>query len=411
MLVPALFPAGAQAGGVSAPPAAREVVVSFQEPVEAAFLDVRVVNADGRVIAASTSRDGVDPALVRVPGIRPAEEPIRLVWRALSQDGDIIRGDGPLPRGAEGLPRDAEFRPLVVVGRLLTIGAAVVLLGLAVLRVWVAAGVEPDVMRFPAWWRTWWSAAAAGAMGLLVAPVGHLRELGLGFGEAGTLLGETRWGVAWLAQAAALTVAAFVARAVRGAPRLPTGAAGILVACPALALAAVGWSGHASGGNDRAIGIGADVLHGWATAAWLGGLVGLMVLVVPALRRLPEEARIKVGARVVVRFSALAVACVGVLVVTGVYRALAELSSLDDLVDTAYGVVLLVKLGIFALMLMAGAYNRFVIHPRLERAAMGLDDSDRGGALALRRSVGAELVLAACVMVAVAILVSLPTPV
>lgn len=411
MLVPALFPAGAQAGGVSTSPAVREVVVSFREPVEAAFLLVQVVNTDGRVVATSTSREKVDPALVRVSGVNPDEQPTRLEWRALSRDGDIIRGDGPLPRGAQGISRDAELRPLVIVGRLLTVGAAVVLMGLAVLRVWVVAGVAPDGVRYPAWRRAWWWAAAAGMVGLVVAPLGYLRGLGLGLGDVGTLLGDTRWGFAWIVQAVAVTVASVVARAVRGGDRLPTIAAGVLVTCPASALAAVAWAGHASGGNDRAIGIGADVLHGWAAAAWFGGLVGLMVLVVPALRRLPDDARTRLGAHVVVRFSTTAVASVALLVVTGIYRALAELSSLGDLVDTAYGAVLSVKVGVFILMLAAGAYNRFVIHPRLERAAMGLDDSDRGAALALRRSVSAELLLAGCVMVAVAVLVSLPTPV
>ncbi len=48
-----------------------------------------------------------------------------------------------------------------------------------------------------------------------------------------------------------------------------------------------------------------------------------------------------------VRFSGLAVAAVAVLVVTGVYRALAELGDAGDLLHTDYGIALLVKLGLF----------------------------------------------------------------
>ena len=51
-----------------------------------------------------------------------------------------------------------------------------------------------------------------------------------------------------------------------------------------------------------------------------------------------------------------------------------------------------------------------IVHPRLERTALGLDPSDRGAAEALRVSVRAELVLAAALMVSVAVLVSLPPP-
>jgi copper transport protein len=61
-------------------------------------------------------------------------------------------------------------------------------------------------------------------------------------------------------------------------------------------------------------------------------------------------------------------------------------------------------------LLIGGAYNRLVAHPRLERAALGLDPDDRGASSALRVSVTAELALAAALMVSVAVLVSLPPP-
>ncbi len=95
---------------------------------------------------------------------------------------------------------------------------------------------------------------------------------------------------------------------------------------------------------------------------------------------------------------------------TGVYRALAELGSVGDILDTGYGRALLVKLCLFAVLLAGGAYNRLVAHPRLERAALGLDDDDRGAASALRVSVAAELVLATALMVSVAVLIGLPPP-
>jgi putative copper export protein len=176
-----------------------------------------------------------------------------------------------------------------------------------------------------------------------------------------------------------------------------------------VALVAIGWAGHASSGGDRTANIVIDALHSGATAAWFGGLLGLATLVSPAVARLGSADRVRLAAAVVVRFSAVALTAVAVLVVTGVYRALAEVE-LGEVLDSDYGRVLLVKLAIFAVLLAGGAYNRMVVHPRLERAALGLDPDDRGASAALRTSVRAELVLAAGLLASVAVLISLPPP-
>jgi copper transport protein len=134
-----------------------------------------------------------------------------------------------------------------------------------------------------------------------------------------------------------------------------------------------------------------------------------VALVTPAVGRLDQDDRVRAAAACVVAFSAVALSAVTVLVVTGVYRALAEVS-VGQLADTGYGRALLVKLGLFALLLVGGAYNRMVVHPRLERAALGLDPDDRGAAAALRVSVRAELALSGALLVAVAVLVSSAPP-
>jgi putative copper export protein len=170
------------------------------------------------------------------------------------------------------------------------------------------------------------------------------------------------------------------------------------------------WSGHAASGSDATLGVAIDVVHGWATAAWLGGLVMLLVLCVPLLAAMPPRDRVCLGAAAVVRFSSLAVAAVVLLVITGVYRALAELPSLDALWSTDYGLVLLAKLVVFAVMLVIAAWNRAVLHPRLEREALGLGASAGAGTAALRRSVRAEVALGAVVMALVAVMVGLMPP-
>jgi len=234
--------------------------------------------------------------------------------------------------------------------------------------------------------------------------------------DLGTLLGDTRWGFAWSAQAAGVAAAVVAAAALRRDRRHAEavhGAAswGAALGVPlAVAAAAISWSGHASSGSDAGVGIALDAVHAWATGTWLGGLAGLLSVVPHVRRALDERVGTRLIAAIVVRFSAVAIGCVGLLVVTGVYRAIAELRSFGDLTGTAYGQALLVKLAIFVVLLGGGAVNRLVLHPRLERAALGLTDTDRGAGRQIRTSVTAELAVAGGLLVAVAVLVSLPPP-
>jgi copper transport protein len=429
LILPALLAAPATALGHAEPetvertPAGVRLVLSA--PVEEAFLRLEVRGPDGRVVAGPARRDPRDARAIVAPLPAVGSAGLATTWRVLSRDGHpggYVRGD------------DGAFP---VLARLLAIAGPVAVLGLVVLAVGVAApalrsgGIAPpgrppaeaqawrararDALRAagPRWWRALWAAAAAWALGLVLLPAALLWCLREGPDELGTLLTDTRWGAAWWVQAGGLVVLVAAALAYRraapgGLPGcLPWGAA--LGAGPAAALVALSWSGHASTGGDRALNVGIDALHNLATAAWLGGLAGLLALLPAALRRLADPDRVRLAAGVVVRFSSLAVAAVGILVLTGVYRALAEVS-LDELTDTGYGQALLVKLGILAALLCIGAYNRFRLHPRMERAALGLDPDDRGAAARLRVSVSAELVLALALMSAVAALVSLPPP-
>ena len=69
--------------------------------------------------------------------------------------------------------------------------------------------------------------------------------------------------------------------------------------------------------------------------------------------------------------------------------------------------MLVIKLGIFGLMLAAGGYSRIILHPRLERAALGLDPGDRGASRALRTSLRVELGMALALMMTVAALLAM----
>ena len=425
----------------SAPTSVRLV---FSAGVEQGFLSLTVTGPGGRTVSGPGRRDPRDAGAI-VASVRSPERGVLTVrWRVLSQDGHPAGGAYTLgvrtPAGSAG-PAGvirSDNGPLPLLARLLGLVAPLGLVGLVTLAAGIVApsvragGIvvpgEPSARRggflesvdralersASGWWRAWWALVGAGALGLALAPLAVLWGLREGLGELGPLLGGTRFGAGWWTQAvalAAVAAASVLVRRTSGRWRLPDGpaAAVMLGGGPLLALAAISWSGHASVGGDARANIVIDLLHTAATAVWIGGLLGLAVLVTPAVARLGLDDRVRFAAAVVVRFSTLALAAIVVLVVTGVYRALAEVS-VGRLTDTGYGRALLVKLALFAILLIGGAYNRMIVHPRLERAALGLAPDDRGAASALRVSVRAELVVACLLLVSVAALVSLPPP-
>ncbi|MCX5558957.1 copper resistance CopC/CopD family protein [Streptomyces sp. NBC_00038] len=101
---------------------------------------------------------------------------------------------------------------------------------------------------------------------------------------------------------------------------------------------------HASTGIQTGLAMPVDVLHLLAVALWLGGLSALLV----ALFRAPADAQIDAAA--VRRFSRVAFSSVIALVATGSYQAWRQVGSWSALTDTAYGQLLLVKIGLVTVL-------------------------------------------------------------
>jgi copper transport protein len=438
LALPASASAHSELLRVSAEP--DEIRLTFTAPVEEALARIEVRNGDFRVVSGEPTVDPDDPNTL-VTRITPGQEGVgRVRWVVLSRDGHPSRGSfvsGGSAMADDGL--GSSWGDLAAsIGRALILSGLIVMVGLVVMRWWVVGAawqagglVAPGRARgdddfrarsgvvlrgvVGAWWRAWVVARSAAGIGVLLLLVGTMAALGEGIGDQGTLLGSSRLGVLLLVVLAAVVIAGVAERALRRredseSPLPPTVWGAVLAGLPALGLVAMSWSGHASTDSDAGISIVADAIHNLATAAWIGGLVSLVVLLIPAGARLEANDRLRLVAPAVVRFSAVATIAVALLVITGTYRSLAEVGSLGDLTDTTYGRALLIKLGVFMVMLVVGGYNRIVLHTRLERAALGLDPDDRGAAAALGRSVRAELFLAAAVLIAVAVLLGTPPP-
>ena len=126
-------------------------------------------------------------------------------------------------------------------------------------------------------------------------------------------------------------------------------------------LAFVGHAG-ATPGTAGDLHLLSDILHLLAAGAWLGGLPALALLLLTQ-RQAPALA-----ARATARFSVLGVVCVATLIASGVINSWNLLGGPRDLITTAYGRLLALKLALFVAMLAIAAVNRFHLTPRLQAA-------------------------------------------
>jgi putative copper resistance protein D len=179
------------------------------------------------------------------------------------------------------------------------------------------------------------------------------------------------------------------------------------IATGACLTASLAWAGHGQTGPEPALHLPADVVHLLVCALWPSGLVPFLLLLM-RLRNMSPAERWPLIAQLTRRFSAMSLISVGVLTLTGLINAWLLVGSVDSLLHTTYGQVLLIKLACFGGMLALGAMNLLRLKPRLALVPDGTGELIDGTARRLKWNVFWELILAAGIMAAVGLLGILP---
>ena len=213
----------------------------------------------------------------------------------------------------------------------------------------------------------WIGLAIAVASGVIWLQLQAASMSGLPFGEAmtsdvlSTVLNETQFGlVSKIRFVLAIILAACLAYDRLALLRwLALGSALGFVA-------AIAWTGHAGStlGEMGNLHLAADALHLFAAAAWIGSLVSLALLL-SAARRHQAFAWASLARDAAQRFSTLGIVSVATLLLTGIVSAWILVGSFQALLVTEYGLLLMLKIVVFAIMLVLAAVNRFWLTPRL----------------------------------------------
>jgi copper transport protein len=381
--------AGAQ---LTSPPS--QVSITFGERPDPNLSTIKVLDASGAsVTSGPTAPVAGKPIELAVP-LKPnlPDGVYTVAWRTVSAvDGHLASGSfafgigvAPPANGSGGgstTTTSAEASNGAIAGRWLLYLGLVGLLGLAVFGALVAHGSPASVRRvLPVAW--------------LIATIGTFLVVAFQLGDADVDVGrvfETSFGAGIVARSVPIVIGGVGVLWVwlrRGHERaglvvVAAGAAGAMIADVAFS--------HAAAGGDPFLDIPVQVLHVVAVGFWLGGLLGLLV----NLRGEPGETT----ARLAKRFSRLATAGIATVAVTGLLRAISEIGTIDNLVSTDFGHLVIAKTALLGLLAAFGAVNHFRHVPAAGRALRGL-----------RRIGSAELLLGGTVLLLSASLVNLAPP-
>jgi copper transport protein len=346
--------------GERLPRSPQALTIRFSEPVSVVEGGLRVLRTDGGAggepVSVGTPR--LQGAVVRWPVRRPLAKGSYLVsWRVVSDDGHPVAGAFAFgvaqdAAPAAGAATGGAWSGPVTAARWLGDVAFCVVAGLLafLLLCWPEGRDSPRVRRV----------LLAGLVSGIV--MGILELLLQGPYTAGVAsyrlldrslmaeVGHTSFG-AWVQLRVYLYVAMAAVLWLSGA--LGSALNRWIAVLGTLALAATfSGTGHAASSGsllDRVV----VSLHVLAAGVWVGGLVTIVVL------SSGREQRPGLGA--FVRFSRLAVAAVGLLMLTGVVNGLLRLDSVDQLGTTGYGRLLVAKaLVVVGALVPAAASRRMV---------------------------------------------------
>lgn len=407
---------------LNSPP--ERIVIRFTEPLEPALSEIRVLDSRGQQVdLADTTLDPDDPTTMSVSVGTLDDGAYTVAWRNVSTvDGHSVRGaflfsvGEPLSATASAQLEEQPLlqSPLEPFIRWLVLLSGLALVGVLAFRLLVST---PALSKFESegigslrsalsrntMILTWAALAVFLSMSMLrlviqASVVYDTSPLDALTGPAWSLVSETDWGRLWLMRMGLAVATGAILFAMRG--RIESTALSLLaIALGAGALLTISRSSHAAALLDiGSISLLNDFIHMMAVALWVGGLFSLALDVPTAIRVLSEGERRRVLSALIPRFSVVAGLSVAVLALTGIYSAWTQVT-VPEALDTPYGRVLTIKMGLVGLLLIIAAVNLAWVRPRLS--------GNSRAAYWLRRLVVAEVIVAVAILLSVGFLTSL----
>jgi putative copper resistance protein D len=168
-------------------------------------------------------------------------------------------------------------------------------------------------------------------------------------------------------------------------------------------VASLAWAGHGLF-NGNFLHLAIDISHLLVSAVWPAGLLPFAMILTKLRAETSDEKWMTIW-KITRRFSNISLAAVILLTISGILNSWPLVGSVSGLFSTPYGRVLLIKIGLFGLMIAIGAVNLFYLMPHMpHRAAADTDAVARKMPFRLQINVDVEIALGMLVMLAVGLL-------
>ncbi len=385
-----------------------EIRITFSEAVTTISGGLSVLDADGKTVDVGNSEVVGGRTLVAPISETLSDGTYVATYRVLSADGHPVSGSLLFAVGAGALDRSAQpsssgdrlWEIIGGISRFIMYLAALVAAGVAFFLAFIHDHAE-DRWRIVPFVRIGSILALLSAIGIVMSQAALLTGKGAGAVTDSTVLRDVlNQNLGW--SLALLMIGLAAVHLSTDIPKKVVSQSLALYGGLAVTVSFAVW-GHATELSPTAISLAADAIHATAAALWLGGLVGLvMVLSV----RTPETVRTTAG--IIGRFSRMAFWSVIALTLAGLTLTITGSgASLNSILTTTWGQLVLAKIGLTLIVVLIAAWNRRTLVPSLTSPTENTDELAVRWATLLR-TIRAEAVLLVAVVALTAIVVNVP---
>jgi copper transport protein len=396
------------ADGQSVPTSPSELRITFSEAVTTISGGLSVLNADGKTVDTGNSEIVGGRTLVAPISETLSDGTYVATYRVLSADGHPVSGsilfgvgNGALDRSAQ--PSSSGDRLWEIIGgisRFIMYLAALVAAGVAFFLAFIHDRAE-DRWRIVPFVRIGSILALFSAIGIVMSQAALLTGKGAGaVTDSNVLRDVLNQNLGW-----SLALLMIGLAAVHLSTDIPKKVVAKSLALSGGLAATVSFAvwGHATELSPTAISLAADAIHATAAALWLGGLVGLVMVL---SLRTPETVRSTAG--IIGRFSLMAFWSVIALTIAGLTLTITGSdANLNLILTTTWGQLVLAKIGLTLIVVLIAAWNRRTLVPSLTSPTANTDELAVRWATLLR-TIRTEAVLLVAVLALTAIVVNVP---